>query len=358
MKIKKSKKSNVFSGKINNEHGTDEKIENKSHPNSSSGISIFDKKEVKRLLANQSRTSSLSPRLEAMLNEGDWRPFAIVTQELMNSWELMRKKFPNFIDVINHYERILILAQLMSPPIIYVPPILLIGEPGIGKTRFLRELAELLRVDFFQADLASVSAGFVLSGSSTSWAEGKPGLVSDSRRNSNVANPIILLDEIDKASGDARYDPLGCLYPLLEKNTAEIFKDEALQVSMNCSFINWFASANFIEQIPEPIKSRFNIFQIKKPTPEQMKLVTQSVFNDLLNENDWGGKFNRKLSDNVKNKLQLLNPREQKRTLFNACSEAAFRCKNNQIRSRLISLHVNDIVLKNSEPEKRTIGFY
>jgi ATP-dependent Lon protease len=62
--------------------------------------------------------------------------------------------------------------------------------------------------------------------------------VSDSLRKSKVSNPIVLLDEIDKASGDSRYDPLGCLYALLERETARTFKDEALEIEMNCSGIN------------------------------------------------------------------------------------------------------------------------
>lgn len=168
--------------------------------------------------------------------------------------------------MVDRCKKSLLLASLSEPKLAYVPPILLVGEPGIGKTRFLRDLAACLKVCFFSVDLARASAGFVLAGSSSSWAEGKPGLVSNSLRKRKVSNPIILLDEIDKASGDAKYDPLGCLYTLLEREISKIFKGEALEVEMNCSCINWVASANNIDSIPQPIRSRFIVYHVEAPS--------------------------------------------------------------------------------------------
>lgn len=326
-----------------------------STPHSNDGIELFNINEVKELLENESSRSTLKPRLEAMLEEGNWRPLAKVTNKTLNAVDRLRQKFPNFSEVINLYQKTLNLALLSKPNSIYVPPTLLIGDPGIGKTRFLKELASTLEVDFFQVDLATASAGFVLAGSSASWADGRPGMVSNSMRKSKQANPIILLDEIDKVSGDNRYDPIGCMYTMLERQSAKMFQDECLQVNMDCSAINWIASANRIETIPAPILSRFNVYHIDSPSHEQMSLVAQSVYSDLLNENSWGVLFESTLPEVLIARLLELSPREQKRALYNACGEAAFKHKNTKAE---ITLTVDDIVLIGTKEKKRAIGFY
>ncbi len=320
------------------------------------GMIIFSITEVEDLLTNETRLGALTPRLRSLLEEGNWRPYATMNEQRMSDLEELRIKFPNFNIVIDQYIKTLRLSMLIQPAIMYVPPILLVGEPGVGKTRFLRELAKVLKVDFFQADLATTSAGFVLAGSSTTWAEGKPGMVSNSLRKSNVANPILLIDEIDKVGGDKRYDPLGCLYTLLERETAKSFVDESLQIPMNCSAINWFASANCIETIPMPIKSRFSIYIIEPPTLEQMNAIAQSVYKDLLSENLWGTFFNATLSTDVIEQLITLTPRDQKQALYNACSEAA--CRHKSEGEQKLTLMASDIVLLDVEPKKKTIGFY
>ena len=330
------------------EHPIDEDI--------NEGLVIFKLQDVHDLIVNQGRGSNLKPRLEAMLKEGNWRRLAKVTDNRLNALDNLRIKFPNFEAVIDRYQKSLLLASLSEPMSIYVPPILLVGEPGIGKTRFLKDLSETLDVGFFHADLATTTAGFVLAGSSSTWAEGKPGLVSDSLRKSDVANPIIFLDEIDKASGDSKYDPLGCLYSLLERETAKTFQDEALQVEMNCSGINWVASANYIDNVPKPIQSRFIIYDIQIPSREQMTLVSKSVYRDLLSENSWGTLFEGELTDDVVLRLVELSPREQKRILYGACCEVAFRNKNSKVST--FSLLAKDIILESLQMKVRTIGFY
>ncbi len=106
----------------------------------------------------------------------------------------------------------------------------------------------------------------MLSGSTPIWAEGKPGRIVELMAKTKVANPLIMIDEIDKASGDSRYSPFGPLYQLLEEETAKIFMDEGLEVATDCQFINWAATANDLDFIPEPILSRFAIFHVESPT--------------------------------------------------------------------------------------------
>jgi ATP-dependent Lon protease len=164
----------------------------------------------------------------------------------------------------------------------------------------------------------------------------------------------MLLDELDKVNGDSRYNPLGCLFTLLEKKAAQEFIDEALEVKMNCSEIIWFASANTVETISSPILSRFTVFHIKDPSYEQQCKIAQSVYSDLLAENVWGQKFVKQLGDDVIEKLFAFSPRKQKAVLIHACGEVAYECESKP--KGLLKIQTKHIQLPEKK-QKRSIGF-
>lgn len=317
-------------------------------------MKIYDEEEVNTLKNKQERKSLLRKLLDDLHEEKNYKPVAVVTRKLINDVSDLRYRFPNFETVIDSCVKSLSLAMLKKPAILAFPPILLVGGAGVGKTRFLTELANTLKVSFHKTDLSSATAGFILGGSSTVWAEGKPGNVTNALRESQTANFIMLLDELDKANGDSRYNPVGCLFSLLEKKTAEEFIDEALQVKMNCSGIMWFASANTVETISSPILSRFTVFHIKDPSYEQQCMIAQSVYSDLLADNVWGQKFAKQLTDDVVEKLVAFSPRKQKAILIHACGEVAYECESKP--KGLLKIQTQHIQLP-AKQQKRSIGF-
>ena len=79
------------------------------------------------------------------------------------------------------------------------------------------------------------------------------------------ANPVMVVDEIDKARSEHAYDPLGALYSLLEIDTAGAFTDEFAEVAIDASQVIWVATANDEREIAEPILNRMNVFEIVAP---------------------------------------------------------------------------------------------
>ncbi|MDI7065492.1 hypothetical protein QMO17_30035, partial [Klebsiella pneumoniae] len=98
--------------------------------------------------------------------------------------------------------------------------------------------------------MSSLTAGWILSGASSQWKNAKPGKVFDALVNGSYANPVITVDEIDKATGDSQYDPLGALYALLEHDTAQAFIDEFAEIPINAGHVIWIATANDALSIP------------------------------------------------------------------------------------------------------------
>ena len=236
----------------------------------------------------------------------------------------LRQRFPQFGEVIEFYEdAVIILDQLDKP--FQVPPVLLQGDPGLGKTYFSSELAKLLNLSFYEISLSTTSSSFALSGGNIQWAEGSPGFIAKTLADSSDANPIILIDEIDKAAQEARYNPMNVFYSLLESHSAKRFCDEALEFELDASKIIWIATANYMQSIPAPIQSRMRVFQIKQPDPSLMFSVVDSIYSHVLSSNVFGPLLDETLTETVINQLVTQSPRKIKL----AIEESAFKAIRN-----------------------------
>src|SRR5437764_5472385 len=150
---------------------------------------------------------------------------------------------PNFARVVDDLRKYLALAVAGNEAVQFTP-MLLLGEPGLGKTYFAKKLAHALGTGFDFVSMSSLTAGWVLTGASAQWHNTRPGKVAQTLIEGEYANPVVVLDEVDKAGGDARYDPMGALYALLERDTAAHFKDEVMDVEIDASLLLWFAPAH------------------------------------------------------------------------------------------------------------------
>ena len=236
----------------------------------------------------------------------------------------LEQQFPNFAAVVRTVVRPhLTLATLGVRH--RMAPVLLIGPPGVGKTHFAQQVAELLG---FAAPLfvhmAAETNGSTLGGSSTFWSNSSPGALFEALAWGGVtgpaaANVMVVLDEIDKVNAE-RYNPLGALYPLLEVETARRFQDQSLpDVWMDASRVRFIATANDINSIPEPIQSRMMVFQIAAPTAGQLRAVVQRIFEVLVD--GLGVRVNRQLPSDVIDAALVFSPRELKLRL-----ECAIAC--------------------------------
>ena len=178
--------------------------------------------------------------------------------------EHLYDEMPNFAEVLDDVRRQLALCQ-DSRDALEITPTLLLGPPGIGKTHFARRLSMLLGTGMGFVSMSSLTAGWVLSGASSQWKGARPGKVFETLVDGQYANPVMVVDEIDKASAEHAYDPLGALYSLLEIDTACSFTDEFAEVAIDASQVIWIATANDERAIPEPILNRMNVYEVEAP---------------------------------------------------------------------------------------------
>jgi ATP-dependent Lon protease len=228
---------------------------------------------------------------------------------------------PNFTAVLEDIRKQLALC-IDSEDAVELPPMLLLGAPGIGKTHFARRISQLLGTGFGFVPMSSLTAGWILGGASSQWKNAKPGKVFETFLNGDYANPVMVVDEIDKASAEGQYDPLGALYSLLELDTAARFVDEFAEVPIDASGAVWFATANDAARIPEPILNRMHVYEIAPPDAEGAARIALSIYREIRGAHDWGKRFPEAPSAPVVAKLAALSPREMRRAVQSAFGNA------------------------------------
>jgi ATP-dependent Lon protease len=307
---------------------------------------VYDVSSVEKALQELplSANEALRSLYEKMVRLGGQR--FTVKPSALPEMERLFAELPNFAEVLADIRKHLALC-IDSNDSIELPPMLLLGEPGIGKTHFARKVAELLGTGFGFVPMSSLTAGWVLSGASSQWKNAKPGKVFDTFVNGDYANPVIVVDELDKASGDGQYDPVGALYELLEVKTATRFVDEFVELPIDASGAVWLATANDPGRIPEPLLDRLTVYEIEAPDAIGSRAIATAIYREIRNSHDWGRQFPEAPSGSALDKLASMPPREMRRAL-----QGAFGAAKLAGRSELGPDDIQDLRSK-----KQRIGF-
>ncbi|HEX5312141.1 AAA family ATPase [Aquabacterium sp.] len=262
---------------------------------------------------------SLRATYERMLDKGPER-FQVKPSGLPAMAHLY-DELPNFHEVLDDLKRQLALCA-DSRDALEITPMLLLGPPGVGKTHFAREIAQLLGTGMGFVSMSSLTAGWVLSGASSQWKGARPGKVFETLVDGQYANPVMVVDEIDKTGGEHAYDPLGSLYSLLEHDTAHAFIDEFAEVPIDASQVIWVATANDARGIPDPILNRMNVFDIEMPDAEASRKIASKLYRSIRADHDWGQRFEPDLCEEVLDAMSHCAPREMRRALMTAFGNA------------------------------------
>ena len=282
---------------------------------------VFRVGDVERRLGKlpQKEHEGLRSTYERMLEKGPER-FQVKPSGLP-VMDHLYDELPNFTQVLDDIRRQLALCE-DSRDALEITPLLLLGPPGVGKTHFARELSLLLGTGMGFLSMSSMTAGWVLSGASSQWKGARPGKVFETLVDGQYANPVMVVDEIDKAGGEHAYDPLGALYGLLEHDTAGCFTDEFAEVPIDASQVIWVATANDGRAIPDPIMNRMNVYEVQAPDRDAARRIAARLYRGIRAEHGWGERFETEPRSDVLDAMSEMAPREMRRAWMTGLGNA------------------------------------
>jgi len=265
---------------------------------------LFDSDEVDRrikLLKGERNPEACKKCLEGMKATGGYALLVPQPTDYNAILDELKLDYPHFDAVIEFMRTRMRLNGLKSvASLTFGSNVLLDGPAGIGKSSFLMTLSQKMNTAFYSYSCASTTNSFDLTGLSAGYGTGRSGKLHELLAIRQCPNPIILLDEIEKAGpGGDRYNITGALYGLLELNNARQFKDEFIDVKMDASKINWFATSNHASQLDAAIRDRFEVLRVRAPSQQDLRLLIPRLYQRMLVEMELDDVFSSELSETM-----------------------------------------------------------
>lgn len=288
---------------------------------------------------------------EHLIKLGEYRRLAKAPRNWRDELAILEKRHPNFREVTQFIAGEFALAEATKSSL-HLPPLLLDGPPGVGKTSFASHLATILGSGFLRVSMESTQTSTALTGSEEHWSNSKPGQLFKLLVSGTYANPVVLIDELDKAKSAGAHDPASGLYILLEPSTAKSWFDLAFpSIAIDATKVVWIITANNRNVIPSPLLSRMRIFEVPSLTKNQTLTILEQVFAEKVKALG-SFRFDPMMPDKLKLALveAELSPRQMHRVGRELIATAVLDGRRHVLFGDLKKINLNQHTHKNRRP--------
>ena len=213
----------------------------------------------------------------------------------------------------------------------------LVGPPGVGKTSIAISVAKAMNRKLSRLSLGGVRDEADIRGHRKTYIGAMPGRIVDAMIRSGSMNPLLVLDEIDKLSGDMRGDPASALLEVLDSEQNYAFRDHFLEIPVDLSRVMFITTANTTDTIPRPLLDRMEVIELNSYTDEEkVEIAKRHLLPKQLKEHGLK-KSQLRLSDDALRKMIAAYTRESgvrvlERQIGRLCRKAAIQLVQGDVK--------------------------
>ncbi|MBS7000056.1 MAG: endopeptidase La [Clostridiaceae bacterium] len=286
------------------------------------------KKEIQRfkgMPGGSQEANVLRTYIETVL-EMPWKKTSRDNQDIIHAKEVLEEDHYGLEQVKDRVLEFLAVRALTKKG---TSPILcLVGPPGTGKTSIARSVARALGKKYVRISLGGIHDEAEIRGHRKTYVGAMPGRIADAMRQAGVANPLMLLDEIDKVSADYRGDVSSALLEVLDGEQNGKFRDHYLEIPLDLSGVLFIATANDVSTIPRPLLDRMEVIEVSSYTEnEKFHIAKKYLVPKQLERNGLTGEMlsfsDKALEKIIHNYTREAGVRDLERRIGEICRKAA-----------------------------------
>ncbi|WP_405402602.1 AAA family ATPase [Paracoccus sp. Ld10] len=232
------------------------------------------------------------PLIEAAISKGE--ALGIVTQHRMHERiAALHAEAPWMAPAAAAVMEVMTRATARGPAPFRTPPMILLGGPGIGKSRWARSLAKAFDVPMIDIDIGSANgATFALAGVERGYGNAAPGRVVRSILGSHVVNPLVIIDELDKVPETAlttrgSLPGMGeVIKSMIEPSTARAWTCPYYQLPFDLRRVSWIMTTNSLDRVPAPLIDRCQVIRLPDPTPADLEVAASRMIGERTKDPD------------------------------------------------------------------------
>ncbi|MDT8390295.1 MAG: endopeptidase La [Lentisphaeria bacterium] len=237
-----------------------------------------------RVLSTQSPEFSVSRNYLDWLTSLPWNTYSKEKLDIKRARRILNRDHYGLEDVKKRILEFVGVAKLRGG--VEGSILCLIGPPGVGKTSLGKGIAESLGREFFRFSLGGMRDEAEIKGHRRTYIGALPGKIMQAVKNVGTANPVIMLDEIDKVGKSFQGDPASALLEVLDPEQNHAFRDHYLDVPFDLSKTLFIATANVPDTIPGPLFDRMEVIQLSGYiTAEKLSIARRHLVPRVLVKN-------------------------------------------------------------------------